>query len=258
MKKKISLLGLVLILVLSFTGCGKSEDKAAYDEAQLEQYAGFIIQNFSAMGEQDFARFSDMSDLELNLTLVNTGVPVEGENFISMMGSWTAGELECGEFIGLKDNFIAEETNEGVRLIAEADFEDRDGTVEFTFDEKGRMDSLTIGAHYSIAEILEKAGLNTVLGMGTVFVVLIFISFIISLFRFIPVIEAKFKKGGKTDSAKEPAKAAPAPAVEETTDVTADTELVAVIAAAVAAAEGTSPDGFVVRSIKRRKSNKWN
>ena len=31
-----------------------------------------------------------------------------------------------------------------------------------------------------------------------------------------------------------------------------DTELVAVIAAAIAAAEGTTTDGFVVRSIKRR------
>ena len=37
-----------------------------------------------------------------------------------------------------------------------------------------------------------------------------------------------------------------------------DTELVAVIAAAIATAEGTTTDGFVVRSIKRRKSNKWN
>ena len=41
-------------------------------------------------------------------------------------------------------------------------------------------------------------------------------------------------------------------------DVSDDTELVAVIAAAIAAAEGTSTDGFVVRSIKRRQSNKWN
>ena len=36
-----------------------------------------------------------------------------------------------------------------------------------------------------------------------------------------------------------------------------DLELVAVIAAAIAAAEGTSTDSFVVRSIRRRPSNKW-
>lgn len=45
---------------------------------------------------------------------------------------------------------------------------------------------------------------------------------------------------------------------EVSEDVTEDTELAAVIAAAIAASEGTSADGFIVRSIKRRKSNKWN
>ena len=49
-----------------------------------------------------------------------------------------------------------------------------------------------------------------------------------------------------------PAAPAPVAAAED------DAELVAVIAAAIAAAEGTSTDGFVVRSIKRRKSNRWN
>ena len=35
-----------------------------------------------------------------------------------------------------------------------------------------------------------------------------------------------------------------------------DTELVAVIAAAIAAAEGTTTDGFVVRSIRKVKRNR--
>ena len=52
---------------------------------------------------------------------------------------------------------------------------------------------------------------------------------------------------------------APAPAEEEQEEELADDgELVAVIAAAIAAYEGsTSTDGFVVRSIKRSKTNKW-
>ena len=94
-------------------------------------------------------------------------------------------------------------------------------------------------------EILTKAGLNTLLGMGTVFTVLIFISIIISLFGFIPRIEAAFKKQPETLAAPE--------ILPETDDL----ELIAVISAAVAAYEGTSTDGFVVRSIRRRPSNKW-
>ena len=52
---------------------------------------------------------------------------------------------------------------------------------------------------------------------------------------------------------------APAPAEEEQEEELADDgELVAVIAAAIAAYDGsTSTDGFVVRSIKRSKTNKW-
>ena len=66
------------------------------------------------------------------------------------------------------------------------------------------------------------------------------------------------EKGAGTAPAAAP-KASPAPAAAEpVAEAADDTELAAVIAAAIAASEGTSTDGFVVRSIKRRKSNKWN
>ena len=39
--------------------------------------------------------------------------------------------------------------------------------------------------------------------------------------------------------------------------MTDDGELVAVIAAAIAASEEVPADGVIVRSIRRRKSNKW-
>ena len=40
-------------------------------------------------------------------------------------------------------------------------------------------------------------------------------------------------------------------------DLVDDLELIAVITAVIAAQEGTSTDGFVVRSIRRRPSNGW-
>lgn len=97
--------------------------------------------------------------------------------------------------------------------------------------------------------------------MGTVFVVLILISLIISCFVVIPKIQDAFT-GKKNKVTAEPVSvpAAPAPvaaaAVEE--DLTDDYELVAVIAAAIAASEGAaSTDGFVVRSIRRANTSKW-
>ena len=114
---------------------------------------------------------------------------------------------------------------------------------------------ITTNVHYSTGEIMVKAGMNTLIGMGTVFAVLILISLIISCFTFI----SKFEKKPET---KAPA-AAPAadPVVEQIAakeELSDDTELVAVIAAAIAAYEGAaSTDGFVVRSIRKSNKSKW-
>lgn len=262
MKKKISLLGLVLILILSLMGCSSKKDEAVYDEELAQQYASAVVSGFSQMSDEDLESYKDLSDYELNYVLMQIGLPVEGDDFLKMIDAWNSGEKECGVFDLTKFEWQESKvSNTGITLIASFEAENRTGTMEFAFDEKLNMESLTVNAKYSISEILTKAGLNTVLGMGTVFVVLIFISFIISLFRYIPAIEAKFKKEAKTET-KAPApapQAAPTPAqAVAPAAVTADTELAAVIAAAIAAAEGTTTDGFIVRSIKRRKSNKWN
>ena len=68
----------------------------------------------------------------------------------------------------------------------------------------------------------------------------------------------KNKKSKKKDVTAGTEETAQADITEAADNVTEDEELVAVIAAAIAAAEGTTTDGFVVRSIRRRPSNKWN
>ncbi len=95
---------------------------------------------------------------------------------------------------------------------------------------------------------MQNALMNTVLGMGTVFAMLIAIALIIYCFKIIPVIQKKFAK--KEEPVAEVPKAAPAQAapVQETDDL----ELVAVIAAAIAASENVPVDSFRVRTIKRR------
>lgn len=98
MKKKISLLGLILILVLSFTGCGKSET-TEYDQVTLEQYAEFVVQNFEAMTTEQLESFSNMRDLQLDTQLMNAGLPVDGEDFLTMISSWEAAEEECGAYV---------------------------------------------------------------------------------------------------------------------------------------------------------------
>ena len=107
---------------------------------------------------------------------------------------------------------------------------------------------------------IPQALVNTVIAMGTVFLVLILISFIISLFKFIPMLMNKFEK--KEEPVQPAVQAQPAPAPKLVVDKAPaapadDTQLIAVITAAVAAAmeqDGVSVpvDGLVIRSIKKR------
>lgn len=113
--------------------------------------------------------------------------------------------------------------------------------------------SLTVDVNYTLAQNMEKAAMNTVMGLGTVFVILVFLIFVISLFKYIPgLVEGKKKESKPAPAATAPAPVAAPVAEPAVEDVTDDGELIAVIAAAIAASEGkTSTDGFVVRSIRK-------
>ena len=112
----------------------------------------------------------------------------------------------------------------------------------------------------SIEDAMAEAGVNTIIGITVVFLALLFISFIISLFKYINKFEQMLanKKAGKANPAPQPA-AAPAP-VAEVAPETDDLELIAVITAAIHAyeeAQGNTVTGdLVVRSIKKR-SSRW-
>ena len=81
----------------------------------------------------------------------------------------------------------------------------------------------------------------------------IFISFIISLFRYVNVIGDKLSKKDKAPETASGVDNAIAQIVSSEENEADDLELVAVITAAIAASEGTSSDGLVVRSIRKRR-----
>ena len=112
----------------------------------------------------------------------------------------------------------------------------------------------------SIEDAMAEATVNTIIGITVVFLALLFISFVISLFKYINKFEQKLadKKAGKAAPAPQQAPA-PAPVVEAAPE-TDDLELIAVITAAIHAyeeAQGNAVSGdLVVRSIKKRNS-RW-
>mgnify|MGYP002509586860 FL=1 len=262
MRKKISLLLCAVAVMLCFTACesAKKGEDTEYNEAAIEQTTEFMIQYCTNADDAMLKEFRNMKELNLEFQLMQSGIPITAESFLGALNAWEAAEEECGEYKSHGD-FTSEITNEGYKLSAHAKFADREATISFIFDDESYMETMTVDAKYSMGEILAKAGMNTILGMGTVFVVLIFISFLIAQFKVIPTL---FGPKKKEEPASAPAVSAPA-SVPETAmaQETDDTELIAVIAAAIAAAreeagmDEASAGGFFVRSIRRRPANKW-
>lgn len=173
----------------------------------------------------------------------------------SAMTAWAGAKDELGTM--KEDQKDAGETdfseaNGEYTITVPVAFEKSDAKFVYVFDESGAPTSVNVDIQYSMSDTLKRAAMNTVMGLATVFCVLFFLMFVIWLFRFIPN-GSKKKTEAPAAPASVPAPAA-APVVEETAD---DGELVAVIAAAIAAAEGTSTDSFVVRSIRKVNRKKW-
>lgn len=254
MRKKISILLLTLICAMSFTACGSTEE-VDYDVTSISSMSSNLVVAFASMDADTIDTYQAGEEFELNMIMYESGIPADAETFVDILTAWETAVSECGAFVSLDSDFVSEVSGDEVILTAAATFTEKEVSITYIYED-GMISSLTIDPEYSFGEIITKAILNTILGMGTVFAVLIFIAFVISLFKYIPMLEEKFKKKSATPQVE----AAPvvAPVVVEEVNVNADLDLVAVITAAIAASEGTTTDGFVVRSIKRRKSNKWN
>jgi len=169
---------------------------------------------------------------------------------VDAIASWESAAEDMGDYVEVISTESEIDGDDGV-IDVRVKGSVREAIVEIVID-KGVITAISTNVEYTFGEKMEKAALNTLLGMGTVFCVLILISFIISLFVLIPKIQDKFARQPGAADVKPETKpvAAAVPAAEE--DLTDDLELVAVIAAAVAASEGaSSTEGFVVRSIKR-------
>ena len=233
MKKFLLVLGMITCLV-GLSACGKAE--APFQGTLTQEQADATVENFMAALNE----------------VVMMGQQEEYANeplLASALASYEAAIVDMGDYQSMTScTFVEDE--DGIIINAVIQGTKRPGTVEIIFDEEQLFSSATINVTYTFGETMTKAGLNTLMGMGTVFAVLILIALLISSFNLIPKIQAAFsKKDKKVETA---ADNAVAQIVENEAVQEDDLELIAVIAAAIAASEGAaSADGYVVRSIRR-------
>lgn len=243
-RKLKSLLAMICVLALTLTMsvCAFAADEVTDDE----------VANYKSAAETLISQIAGFSDEEIETYLA------QNDAFTTAtMESWKGVKDELGAYSSIVSQNV-EKDGDVVTISTVAQFEKAKADVVLMLDLGQQMyTSMTYSVQYSLADNMQRAGMNTLMGIGIVFLMLVFLSFVIGLFKYIE----KFQNVGKKKAAEEAPKAeeAPAPAIAQSEaadeDFADDLELVAVISAAIAAYENTSGDSFVVRSIK--KSNKW-
>lgn len=267
MKKKLVLLLCLIACLFAITACSSKKEAATfeYDEATVKETATLWMDSWNQM---DFSIYDDATLEEY----VSSGQMDEATR--TVFATWRQTQSNIGDFVKVKD-VVIEEAGDMITVIFTVDYEGTKNNVIFKipFDSSLNVDSnaIIVEESQAISNKMESALLNIIIGMGTVFVVLIFISCLIGMFKIIPMIQKKMDKRQEAEmdvvtaidhtvsQIVEQEKLEEMEAVEELVD---DGELVAVITAAIMASmtsngEEVPADGLVVRSIKRRNSKKW-
>lgn len=242
MKKRLTLSVCALVMMACLMACGQSETDKTYGghtAAEYEQVVTNELLNLESLTSQEqidynISYFQQQAGSEVTVA--------ELEDFKEVFD-------EKGAYVGVSD-FEVTKSGKTITATLTADYTGRDLKLIFVYNALHVDEGPTaknVELVYSLGETMQKAGLNTIMGIGIVFVMLVVMSIIISAFNLIPAFEKKLKNKGKEETAV--VAETKAEVVAEAND---DLELIAVIAAAIAASTGTSTDSFVVRSIKRR------
>lgn len=235
----------------------KEEESEAGAAAETGAYAAYYDSMKNSV-VSSLQTLSDMDEATIQSYIENS----TDTSLVAMIATWDSVREELGNFVEVTSQTVSEEGNIiTVESIAKYDKIDENTPVKVTYEYNARTQtaSLKWDVQYSMGKLLGQAGMNTLMGVGIVFLVLLFLCFLISQMHWIPDLlnKKENEKKAAEAAAPAPAVAAPAPVEEPEEDLTDDLELVAVITAAIAASENTSTDGFVVRSIKKANRRNW-
>ncbi len=189
----------------------------------------------------------------------------QGDFYNTLADAIAENEENLGKLISVNSAEATMGSNDHINCVVDATFEKNDAvlTVYLMNDDMLTPTHYQVSIDYSLGDKLKMAAGNTVLSIIIVFVLLIVLAFIISLFRFLNFeerakmaekIDTQVEKRAKKEAAQERrAHKEQLSAMEnEQAEAARQEEIAAVIAAAVAAAEAESGgDGYVVRSVRK-------
>lgn len=255
MRKRIISMLCICVCILGLAACGTDPRTVDYNGKtydDLEQNAQNVwasVQNTDlASVKVALEQLDAMSEAErIALMKANEGL----EDQMALSRSWLEVSRQVGTYVGV-DSFTVTKTGKTTTTDLKLNFEERQAVLSIVYKNRDMsVETITVDLVYTTGEKLEKALLNTVMGMGTVFIMLIVICLIISSFTLISKLEKRNAEKKNPQNAADKQED-PEVIMELQAQAADDLELAAVIAAAIAASTGQSTDDFVVRSIKRR------
>lgn len=237
----------------------EAAEEAVLDEAEAELESEADAEEAGAVSQEDAIKQILESQLQQISAWTDDQIEmlIESDDMtsVAIATNWKSVKEELGAFIEVTD---AQLNAEGTEITGHAKYEkineNTDVVVTYSVNAETQTATMDWDIDYPMGTLMQRAAMNTVMGIGIVFLTLLFLSWLIGRMHIIPDMVEKMSKK-KAPAAPAAPTPAPAPVVEE--DLTDDLELVAVITAAIAASENTSSDGFVVRSIKKANKRNW-
>ena len=240
-----------------------SEEAAVESEAQAAEE---VVEGGISTSDRTYLESYAQQSIEMIVTMDDTQaeeilhpssiLSKYPDSIVASVQSWVDAKEELGAYKQILAQDI-EVNDDDIIIKTDCEFENGESVVTATLScDDLSMESMEFAtAEKTMGQKMEEAVLNTLMGVCVVFCMLLFLSFLIAQFKHISKLENGLKKKDAPAAPAPAPVAAPVQAEEE--EVVDDGELIAVIAAAIAAAEGTTTDGFVVRSIKKSNRNKW-
>lgn len=247
--KKLYLVLCMALCMVALTACGnskKSESTTTFNEDTIKSTFESTI---SSLASQDLSIITDEKTYE---SYVSQSTEELAQSILGLYNT----TKDLGKYQSCGDKTVSYADGKAT-VESKVKYEKDDVVIRMTFASDDEIESFSSDVYRTFGQKMIKALLNTVMGMGTVFVVLIFISLIIGLLEYAPKLVGG-KKKTETTQVETTVVSAPVEEVVEDEELVEDVELVAVITAAIMASLGDEApeDGLVVRSI-HRVNRKW-
>ena len=196
MKKRIALALGMIMMILMLGACGTDPTTVDYNGKSYDDLQADMDNSVSMIqGLTDLFTQNNLNPEELPDGLADQLIQAYGvtEEQIAASAKWQDILDEFGELKSVEDTtFTVTKSGKTLTTDETLKFEKKDVNFEVVYDYYSMdITGISVDPIYTLGEKMSKAGINTLISMGIVFLVLILISLLIACFNIFPYLEKK-------------------------------------------------------------------